>query len=347
MVLAICRYHRNSNGWNDIGYQFLVDQYGQIFEGRAGGIDQAVIGAQAQGYNTQSTGIANLGTFSASGQTEAGLSALARLLSWKLALHGVDPHGTVVVRSGGGPLNRYRAGTNVRLNTVSGHRDGDATSCPGDGLYSQLSRLRSIVAADPRPPSLLSLRVDRARIPYGRTARVEGTLTGADGSALAGQPVEIQSIGLVGAHSLATVTTDGQGSFGLGLRLSFNRTVRAAFGGSSDLRPALSAPLRIGVRPHVTASLSPMSAGRLRVGTRVLVTGAVQPRKRLGLLLVDRRRADSSFRRIAKQTVKLRRGRARAVYRLSRPGSYRLRLGVDADRRNLGARSDPLLISAG
>ena len=64
IVLGIAKYHRDTNGWNDIGYNFLVDKYGQIFEGRAGGIDQAVIGAQAQGYNSHSTGIANLGTFS-------------------------------------------------------------------------------------------------------------------------------------------------------------------------------------------------------------------------------------------------------------------------------------------
>ena len=63
IVLAMAKYHRDTNGWNDLGYNFVVDKYGQIFEGRAGGIDQAVIGAQAQGYNSHSTGIANIGTF--------------------------------------------------------------------------------------------------------------------------------------------------------------------------------------------------------------------------------------------------------------------------------------------
>ena len=77
-MLGIARFHRNSNGWNDIGYNFLVDKYGQIFEGRAGGIDQPIVGAQAQGYNSVSTGVSCLGTFTSVAQTPAGMDALAR-----------------------------------------------------------------------------------------------------------------------------------------------------------------------------------------------------------------------------------------------------------------------------
>jgi hypothetical protein len=348
MVLAICRYHRNSNGWNDIGYQFLVDKYGQIFEGRAGGMDQAVVGAQAQGYNTQSTGIANLGTFSTAGQTDQGLSALARLLTWKLSIHGVDPHGQVVVRSGGGSLNRYPAGVDVKLNAISGHRDADGTACPGDGLYAQLDRLRSMVVPDPRASTQLGLGAARGRIPYGRKARLAGKLAATDGSPVAGLPVQVQSLGALGrTGTITTVPTDATGSFSVNVRLAFNRQLRAFFGGDPALRAASSPSLHIGVRPRVTASLGVLAGARLQRGRRVLVTGSVRPRKPFALFLVDRQRPDGSFRRIAKSRVRLRRGRARVAYRFRHSGSYRLRLGVDPDARNLGARSNPILMTVG
>jgi hypothetical protein len=348
MVLAICRYHRNSNGWNDIGYNFLVDKFGKIFEGRAGGIDKAVIGAQAQGYNSQSTGIANLGTFSTTTQTPEGLAALARLLSWKLALHGVPPQGKVSVVSAGGATNRYPAGTEVSLDRISGHRDGDATSCPGDGLYAQLPALRQMVTPDPRPPTSLSLTSVRGRIPYGRKARVAGRLAGSDGSPLGGQPVGVQALGIgAGEGTLANIQTDSAGTFAVNVRLVFNRTLQATFVGSPALRPALSAPLVIGVRPRVVASLGSATPAPVPPGKRVLVHGSVRPRKRMALLLVDRQGSDGVFRRVVNHPVAARFGRIRAYHRFRKPGRYRIRLGVDRDTRNFSARSAALFVNVG
>ena len=133
MVLGITRYHRDGNGWNDVGYNFLVDRYGQVFEGRAGGVDQAIVGAQAQGWNTVSTGIACLGTFTDVAQTEAGLDALARLIGWKLSVHGVPVAGPGDRRLLGGavqPLPRRDAGR-VRAHLRAPRRQRDGV--PGRG----------------------------------------------------------------------------------------------------------------------------------------------------------------------------------------------------------------------
>jgi hypothetical protein len=346
MVLGICRYHRNSNGWNDIGYQFVVDKYGKIFEGRAGGIDRAVIGAQAQGYNSQSTGISNLGTFSTTGQTDAGLAALAHLLSWKLAIHGVAPQSKVTVSSGGGSTNRHPAGAQVKFDAISGHRDGNATACPGDALYTQLPRLRGMVSGDTRAAAMLALGAERRNIPYGRKVRLSGSLKDAGGGPLPGRPVRIQSLGGArGARTLAKAVSAADSTFAINLRLAFNRTLQAQFGGDPGVRPALSTSLAVGVRPRVTATFNVAASAQSRVGQRVVVTGIVRPRKRTALFIVDRRGSDGSYRRILKKQVRVRLGRIRAVRRFTRAGRYRLRLGVDRDTRNLSSRSDPLEIS--
>src|SRR3954467_5192295 len=147
IILSICRYHRNSNGWNDIGYNFLVDKFGTLWEGRAGGIDQGVVGAQAQGFNSQSTGIANIGTFDDVPETDAAMNSMAQLIRWKLPLTGAPTAGAVQPVAAGGSDNRYPAGTRATLDRVSGHRDVDATDCPGGDLYSQLPTLRALVGS--------------------------------------------------------------------------------------------------------------------------------------------------------------------------------------------------------
>src|SRR5207302_4867475 len=100
-----------------------------IFEARAGGIEEPVIGAQAGGYNAYSTGVAVLGTFSSAPLTAPTRAALERLLAWKLSLHGAPITGrtTVKVTPGGAAYSRFPAGAAVSLRRISGHRDGDST----------------------------------------------------------------------------------------------------------------------------------------------------------------------------------------------------------------------------
>ena len=180
IILGICRYHRNSNGWNDLGYNFVVDRFGRLWEGRAGGIDQPVIGAQAQGFNSQSTGIANLGTFSDAPQTDAALSAMARLIRWKLPLHGQPTAGRTTLVSGGGETNRWPSGRPVEFERVSGHRDADQTECPGAALYAQLPDLRNRVGSVAPAPAgarpTLAIDPPTPRVQRGRLLAVSGRI---------------------------------------------------------------------------------------------------------------------------------------------------------------------------
>jgi flagellar hook assembly protein FlgD len=149
IVRGIERYHVLANGWNDIGYNFLVDRYGQVFEGRGGGIAKNVVGAHAEGFNTGSTGVAVIGNYESQAISPAARAALVKLLAWRLDVAHVNPLGKLTWTSGGNP--RYPAGTKVALRAVSGHRDTGPTSCPGGSLYAQLNGIASDVAATGLP----------------------------------------------------------------------------------------------------------------------------------------------------------------------------------------------------
>ena len=144
-------YHVRTRGWNDIGYNFLVDRYGRVFEGRYGGVTRAVLGAHAGGFNTNSTGVALLGTFTTARPTGPMLAALNRLLAWKLDLTHVDPRGRTVLRSAGGAHTRYPAGRRVVVNTILGHRSTSYTTCPGDPTIARLGAIRAAVSRIGRP----------------------------------------------------------------------------------------------------------------------------------------------------------------------------------------------------
>lgn len=149
IVKGIQLYHVKANGWNDIGYNFLVDRYGQVFEGRGGGADRNVIGAHAEGFNTGSVGIALIGMYSSKAPSPEAERAIAGLLSWRLDEGHLDPASSSMVTSGGS--SRFRAGEGVYLRAISGHRDTGFTTCPGNKLYQRLASLTEVAATSGLP----------------------------------------------------------------------------------------------------------------------------------------------------------------------------------------------------
>ena len=145
VVRAIQLYHVKGNGWNDIGYNALVDRFGTVYEGRAGGLDRNVVGAHARGFNTGSFGIAVMGDFRTVEPPAAAVDALVRTLAWRLDLAHVDPLGTFNGISSGN--ERFGVGVPVFLRAVSGHRDTGLTTCPGERLYARLGDIARRVAA--------------------------------------------------------------------------------------------------------------------------------------------------------------------------------------------------------
>ncbi|MET7519214.1 peptidoglycan recognition protein [Streptomyces sp. NPDC005480] len=147
IVRGIYAYHTQTNGWNDIGYNFLVDKCGTIFEGRKGGVDRPVLGAHTYGWNRESTGIAVLGDYTTTGATNAALASVARIAAWKLGQYNADPVSTVKLTAGATQTNyfgtSFTAGSQYTFNRISAHRDGYNTQCPGSSLYGQLPTIRA------------------------------------------------------------------------------------------------------------------------------------------------------------------------------------------------------------
>ena len=338
VVLGICRFHRNSNGWNDIGYNFLVDTYGTLYEGRAGGVDQPVIGAQAQGYNAQSTGIANLGTHSSVSQTPEALDAIARLIRWKLPLHGTATRGSVVLTSSGGSSNRYPAGTQVRVPKIAGHRDTGSTECPGDALYDQLPELRRLVGDVPAAAdgTTTTLGITPSRVDYGGEVLVSGRVLGAAGEPLSGAPVTVQRRGGGRWVEAATATTGPDGSFAATFHPGLNTTVRARYPGDGVLRASNSVQRIVGVRPLLKVE---RPARRGRVGRAVEVAGTVAPRKRTLYLLVQYRR-NGRWGRPGVRAVRARQGRFETFFLPGRSGRWRFYVVAKADAATLRGASD-------
>ncbi len=347
IVLSICRYHRNSNGWRDIGYNFLVDRYGQIFEGRDGGADQPVIGAQAQGYNAVSTGVANLGTFSQAPQTAAGVQATADLLAWKLSLHGAPVAGTVEVTSAGGPSNRFPDGAAVTFERIAAHRHADRTSCPGEALLAQLPAIRARAAqlapqyAFLPPPGVVSLEAADRTLDYPQPAQLRGRATSADGAALVDAPISLQIAAGSGFVTVGRTATGADGGWATQLTTQYSRSLRAVArlpDGAAVASPAVDV--------QVAPRLALRAPKRVTARRSFTVRGSMSPRRSRVTLVVSRKAADGRMHPVARSPVKVTRGRFSAPLRLRRPALHRMRVTFAGDGRNRPARSADVFVRA-
>ncbi|MFI6059142.1 N-acetylmuramoyl-L-alanine amidase [Streptomyces sp. NPDC051286] len=150
IVRSVYAYHVKSNGWKDIGYNFLVDKCGTIFEGRKGGVDRPVLGSHTYGFNRESTGISVLGNYTTTAAPSAVTTSVARIAAWKLGQYKGDPAGSTMLTAGATQSNYFKkaftAGTQYSFKQISGHRDGYNSECPGNMLYGQLPAIRSLAA---------------------------------------------------------------------------------------------------------------------------------------------------------------------------------------------------------
>jgi uncharacterized protein with LGFP repeats len=153
IVRSIYEYHTLTQGWGDIGYNALVDKYGQVFEGRFGGITKPVEGVHTGGFNANTWAVCMIGDFSQAPPTPEQLRAAGQLLGWRLAMDGVNPKGAVALTSAGGPNTRFPRGATPTLPSIFAHRDVGETGCPGNAGYAFMERIRDIAARFKQPPS--------------------------------------------------------------------------------------------------------------------------------------------------------------------------------------------------
>jgi hypothetical protein len=153
ILRSIYAYHVKSRGWSDIGYNYLVDRFGRIWEGRYGGVDRPVVGAHTLGYNDDSFAASAIGNYQIARPSQAMIQAYATLYAWKLSLHGVDASST------------HQWVTSRWFEAINGHRDAAATLCPGQYLYNRIPDIRKLAAQAQRGWSGRQLESDVASTP--------------------------------------------------------------------------------------------------------------------------------------------------------------------------------------
>ncbi len=307
LIRSFYKYHTHSLGWSDIAYNFLVDSFGSIWEGRYGGMDQPVRGAHTLGFNNSSTGFCVIGNFETVQPTQPTLDSLARLAAWKLSMYARDPQGWTQVTSEGS--DKFPKGHVVTLPVIDGHRDTNDTACPGGNLYGQIAAVRAAAAG------VITAATLKLKKPYavkGRTI-IGHTLTVGDGKFKPGTAsVTYQwvrnTFPIVGATAATYVLTAEDVSHVIGV------VVTGSLPNVAPISQGVVADKAVRTIPDCTTRIQRKKGGKVIVHFELTAPGVAEPDGTVLIKVGSRER-----------TVKVKKGKAVARFIGVEPGRYRVR----------------------
>ncbi len=307
LIRSFYKYHTHSLGWSDIAYNFLVDSFGTIWEGRYGGMELPVRGAHTLGFNNNSTGFCVIGNFESVLPTQPTLDSLARLAAWKLSLYGRDPLGWTAVKSEGS--DKFPKGQVVTLPVVDGHRDTNDTACPGGNLYGQIGAVRAAAAG---VITAATLKLKKSYAVKGRTI-IGHTLTVGEGkfkpstAAVTYQWVR-DGIAITGATAATYVLTTEDVAHQMGV------VVTGSLPNVTPISQGVGVETPVRSIPDCTTRTQRKKGGKVIVHFEVTAPGVVAPDGTVLIKVGSRER-----------TVTVKKGKAVARFVGVDPGRYRVR----------------------
>jgi hypothetical protein len=232
----------------------------------------------------------------------------------------------------------------VTLDRVSGHRDVDATDCPGGDLYNQLPTLRSMVGsvAPVKQRTRIAAAFQPPLVVFPQTTQITGTLALINATPLGGEPLQVQLFGKGTWNTIARGMSAADGSFSVPLAPHVAHQFRVIYAGDGAHLPSTSSRLNLSVQPRLVVR---RSVKRARVGQTPTISGVIQPAKSR-LWLVIKRRVGKRDVRVRSILLRTTRGRFRKSFRLAAPGLYSYQVVFHGDAANLKVSSTSLHVRA-
>ena len=322
LLRGIYRYHTQNLGWSDVAYNFLIDRFGRIWTGRAGGAARAVRGAHTLGFNATSTGFSAIGNFELVAPTAEMVEAIVALAAWKLDRYDRDPEGRISVRSEGS--DKYRANQMADLPVLDGHRDTNDTACPGKHLYAQLPAIRTAT---------------KARMDEVHSGAIITTPFALDGDAVVGEVLTVRPGAYTPTDAVATYTWMREG-------VAVPEATTATYAvTTADMGALMSVRVDVSKPGSATASQTLPAPERVRAKGTLAVRAAGRPGKAIVRVtaaaagIAGYPEGDVTVKLGNRsKVVKLRKGKARANFLKVPRGEWRVRATYDGSDTVTSAR---------